>query len=694
MGPTMTLKDLGIDGGWRIVTGDSPAEKIAAGELRGFLKDAGLELAILSGDETSAAPRFLLRASGEEERDAFRLTRDDRGICISGSNPRSVLYGVYRLIDWLGGDRESDALDVEESAHFVERWMPATLHGRTDDERNIRYLARIGVNTSYLRGRRDELIEVKHLTHYVADRVHLPEISEACPPNPRIVAMARGAYALARRYGLNVTMFQDEPVALVAPDAKSPDKRDGLPPSLMEKLPAGMLGEAYRLQYRRDGWKALSVFHPAVEQHYRELIRQALALFPDLRTLYLYNEDAGASNVRPPAEPCAPHAYPPGYDGYPYAAHLHLAEVIQEAGREINPSFRVATVTYHWYQPDDLRRRMVAGLPRGSVLVSLAAWDDSVDTTVMPEWTKDLFRQAQERGDLVLLADDDFNGTSDDLLMEITAGFPMPIRTYRKLHMWAKAGAAGVTQHHTGGATLGVNSITDLAWREFTWRPLVALEEAESKILALLRKQLGDEAAAEMMLACRAVDRALDAVEAGADNRPYGSRLHHSYSTFMFPPHLEQGLRRAGPSTSDYCGDGIHPEAWRETLRQETAACAEALEHAQRAVALAPERKVPFHLHFPSHPPMSCAEYARVMSNAVEIVLCFKRTFLNFMEAESAGEDGQAAIWKREKSNIEALVRALEVRRRWMQSPYGTRILERLIARCEEKVEILARLGL
>ncbi|KPJ54407.1 MAG: hypothetical protein AMS16_04815 [Planctomycetes bacterium DG_58] len=686
------LKRLGIGASWRVVVVDSPsaAERIAAEELCTFLRREGIEVELVPESDAPRERRIVLSSSGDGD-DGYRLKRTGDEIVVSGNNPRSVLYGVYRLIDWLRGDRDSDELDLTETPYFRERWMTPTLHGRTDDERSFRYLARLGVNTTYLRGRRDPFVDITHFCQYVTDTKHLPEISRAAPPHAQMVEMVDGAYRLARSHGMSIVMLQDDPVAIPARDSKSDMASKGLPPELADRLDPEMLGRAWLPPFRADGWKALSVFHPKVEAHYAELLTQVLKRWPEVRILYLYNEDCAAANCYPPDEPTAAEHYPEGYDGYPYAAHLHLAKLLQEVGRRLNPDFRVATVTYHWYQPEELRRKMVAGIPADSVLITLAAWDDSVDTSVLPGWTQDLCRQVKGRADVVFLADDDFSGTSDDLLMEITAGFPMPIRTYKKMHTWARAGAVGVTQHHTGGPTLGVNGIADLAWRVFSWDPLMTAQQAEAVIAKLTRTQLGDDAAAdEMMLAYKAVDRALDAVEATVDNRPYGSRLHHSLGRFMFPPHLQEGLRRTGESTADYCGDGIDPEVWHDTLTREVAAYAEALEHATRAAELAPTDRSPFYLYFETDEPMSCAEYAQVAANAVEIVLRFKQTFLNFLDAEKLHGDQLVEAWRKEKTNVEALVKALNARRRWMQSPYGMEILEKLIARLTDKLQRLA----
>jgi hypothetical protein len=368
--------------------------------------------------------------------------------------------------------------------------------------------------------------------------------------------------------------------------------------------------------------------------------------------------------------------------------------VLQEEARRLKPDLRLCTITYHWYLPDELRRRMVAGLPAGSVLMTLGVWDDSLETTILPGWTRDLIRQAKGRGDLVLLADDDFTATSDDLLIEITSGFPMPLRTWKKCRTWAEAGVVGITQHHTGGPTLGLNAINDLAWRVFTWHPLMSEDEAEAEIRRLTLRQLGSEAAADaMMEAYRAIERALDAVEADLPNRPYCSRLHHSWKLLTFPAFLEKGLKREGKSTADYIGDGIDPDAWLRTLEQEVAAYTDAWNAATRAVASAPADREPFYRWCPPTRPVSCRDYAAMTADAIEVVLRFRWMFLHFLVAEKVKGDALLAVWRSERQNQERLLQVLERRRRWIQSEYGMRILDGIIGRFRRKLEMLSRHG-
>jgi hypothetical protein len=149
----------------------------AARELRRFLAGYSLPLPVGAGipaleekpvalgtlGDFSGIPalRQLARAEGAALSkvtaldDAYLLRNAGDVTLVAASNDRSALYAVYRLEDWLRGDRAGGSLNVFERAHFRERWMPAAIHGRSDVPKNFGYLSRIGVNAVYLRGRYD-----------------------------------------------------------------------------------------------------------------------------------------------------------------------------------------------------------------------------------------------------------------------------------------------------------------------------------------------------------------------------------------------------------------------------------------------------------------------------------------------------------------------------------------------------------
>gem|GEM_PF-6110531 len=79
------------------------------------------------------------------EDDGFHLKSVGPDMVMAVANPRGVLYAVYRLEDWLREDRPNHkSLDIFEVPYFKMRLMPCI----PNDKEAIKYLSRLGVNTS------------------------------------------------------------------------------------------------------------------------------------------------------------------------------------------------------------------------------------------------------------------------------------------------------------------------------------------------------------------------------------------------------------------------------------------------------------------------------------------------------------------------------------------------------------------
>ena len=132
----------------------------------------------------------------------------------------------------------------------------------------------------------------------------------------------------------------------------------------------------------KDGWKALSVFHPKIERHYDAMMAQMMELFPNLRWLYLYNEDAGAGNCAPQDDPHGKSEYPEGYTGFPYRANIKYAkpylamlEVVMGAAAGIRrPGSAALDLAY-----------VAAGRTDGFWEIGLAPWDTAAGTLLITE---------------------------------------------------------------------------------------------------------------------------------------------------------------------------------------------------------------------------------------------------------------------------------------------------------------------
>jgi len=689
------LLRLGLKIPLQVSAGDESEKPLATavGQLQALLADHGIECRIAALPKSpgilletlaTASPDLVAgRPMGEAspEHDAYQIIQAEAGsdVHVIGSNPRSVVYGVYAFYDLLQQEVEPP-LNVFERAFFKHRIMCPTIEGRSDNPDNLAYLSRMGVNTTFLRARMCPITDVKHFFFYVRDDEHVPGISKHNPPNPEIVKMASGCYRFAQGYGLDTIIFMDEPVA-VAPKDKKDQQEDMLIPETLAELDADMVGEPATVRYREDGWKALSVFHPKIEQHYEAMMSRIMELFPRLSLLYLYNEDAGASNCTPQSDPRAQEQYPAGYTGFPYRAYNHLAELLQNTARTYRPDFRVLIPTFHWGMDSDARPRFLGDLPR-DVAVDLVAYNDCVPfVSKMPDWGRELCRTLEARPDVDLMCEDDFTGTNEDQLREVTAGYPMPLRTWKKMHVYAQAGAVGVIQHHVGGPTFGANSLNDLAWRIFSWNPLMNEEEARATVRRLLLAQFGSTEAAEKMgQACDAVDRCLDADEAGSADRPYQARFGHGLQNLFADALLFSKQAYLATSLDRYFSVGWEgrAERWLETLRREVAALCEAVRCAREAVALTPTDRKPRYIYREWPALTDCRAYATGIAEAIQTMLCFKRSMMHrlvFSGIGGAGEEEIAAARAAEIENCREMRKALAARRPWLQSPSGQRTM-------------------
>ena len=609
-------------------------------------------------------------------RDAYHITEINNAIIISASNERSLFYALFAFEDWIK-NREIDnsELDIFEESHFEGRWMNPTQQGHPDEKENIEYLLRIGVNTTYLRGRYDIIngahgnyrIDLQTLRSSVSDKLKLPIFSKYHKPDPANVKAVTNTYNLAVSHGMETVHFVDEPQTISATTDSGK--------AIIKSLSTDMIGYPALSSHRSKGNVALCLFHPKIESHYRELAKNLLKKFPKLGNLYVYNQDDGSDNCWPLSDPYGKNFYPEGYSKYPYAAHIQIVKILQDEGKKINPAFKVITGTWHWFWEKEATAKMISGLPKGAGLCCLNTNDDRIAVVEPMPQIHNVLKLLKKRKDLVFIADDDFNATSDDLMMAMTAGYPTMFRTYKKMNKWAKEGATEITQHHTGGPSLLMTSLNDLAWRYFSWHPLVEEKEASAKIWEILMLQLRNKKASTLFLkATRLIDKALDLDEQSP--RPYNARIVHGLYTMKIPL-LPENLPKLISLAKE--NEYYRSIKWHKTLAKEIMILEKALGLARKGEAQAPVDQQPFNLFWNGKTPskITCRTYAMYHCNSIEIIYRMKICLMNFISAIlSSDRKSLIGIIKLERDNLSKLIHVLESHKKWDAPDYNDNLIK------------------
>jgi len=722
------LETLGTSNDYALIVPDKVdiVEKTAAEELQNFLKKCSLNVKVLAEIVAREGKGFVLgrlensriinrmNAAGRlrigkisPEDDGYHLKRIGNQIIVAGANPRGVLYGVYRLMEWImtgaGGK-----LDLLEKPFFKERWAYPGIGIENEVSPAVRYLARMGVSTAYLRGLRAEWRSsmrpcTTRISDYVSEREHIPALAEFEPVDKNAIKQMDEVHELSRLYGMANVLWAAEPEVVGVKALKS--------------VPQDMTSQPALARLRSGGTRSLCLSHPKVQDHYAALMKELLSRYPRLKAILVYNEDENSSNCYPPSCSRCRKLYPNGYTGYPYQAHLQGIKILQSAGRRTNPGFSVASATYHWYITKYLRKAMIDNLPPNAIVCCLNAEDSQVAISNIPAWTKKIAKMVKKRGDLTLMALDDFNASSEDMLMELTDGFPAPYRTYKKLHNWALAGAKGITDHPLSGPSLKVNGINDIAYRVFSWDPLMSTDKADAKIRDITRLQLGDRKAAdEMIRAYRAIDKALDvgekcvvgadrkhtwlskhtwlymainkdkALDVGEKSAVGAARLWHGWTSYMRIPLTPDTIEQIKVMVKGYWPGWFNPNG------KEIAFLEQALAHARNATNLAPDDVRPVYLWFDSDDPITCREYAEMQAETIEIVMRAKQSVAHFMEAATLNRGNGNRLYvlaRRELGNSEKLLDVLMQHRKWIKSDDFRKDMQRFIAETSKKISCM-----
>lgn len=319
---------------------------------------------------------------------------------------------------------------------------------------------------------------------------------------------------LARKYGMRAGILCFEPRSV--------------PEKLFERYP--MLRGA-RIDHPMRSWKpryTLAISHPAVQDHYAELMRNLLTEVPELDYMSVWTNDSGSGFEHTAS------LYV-GRNGGAYLIrewrnHEKVAEaagknavnwlrVLRNAAAKTNPDFRVCMrIEPFKVEHDVIVRELDKGLDievpsllvRGYDLpyshpvypeikgVAGSAYHLSFDAQEKPILER--FRERQIEPHFVYARGTGYN-------FEPLLGIPYPWMTYEKLKAAADLGATHLA-HMGGGAppTLTPYNINQEIWREFQFAKTLNIDEAVKKIA---QRWVGEKLAGDLVQVWKLAEQAI-----------------------------------------------------------------------------------------------------------------------------------------------------------------------------------------
>jgi len=320
--------------------------------------------------------------------------------------------------------------------------------------------------------------------------------------------------ALARKYGLRPGILCFEPRTV--------------PEKLFERYP--MLRGA-RVDHPMRSWLpryTLAISHPAVQDHYAELMRNLLTEVPELDYMSVWTNDSGSGFEHTAS------LYV-GRNGGAYLIrewrnHEKVAEaagknavnwlrVLRDAAAEINPNFRVCMrIEPFKVEHDVIVRELEKGLDIEVPSLLVRGYDLPYSHPVYPEIKGvagsayhlnfeaqekpilEKFRARQIEPHFVYARGTGYN-------FEPLLGIPYPWMTYEKLKAAADLGASHLA-HMGGGAppSLTPYNINQEVWREFQFARHINIDETLNKIA---QRWAGEKLAADLVQIWKLAEQAI-----------------------------------------------------------------------------------------------------------------------------------------------------------------------------------------
>lgn len=496
-----------------------PVEQTAAAELASAISPAAVVNRDDGGADTTASMRVMVaghagpgydKIKSAAPRDQhwcyFRLAADGSGTLIASHAALLYAYTTRLIEDWRGLPAARFEQGVYRAAAFrwhrplydyllTQTWRNARHY---DPERHIRELARAGYTHLEVNGLAmpvpfEDAVPGEFYSQFYSycaalDQFVYSDLNKGIYPVDYLTAnltLLKRYAELGRKYGLEPGLLCFEPRSV--------------PETLLERYPT-LRGARVDHPFRsRRPRYTMTIAHPLVQQHYRELMQKLLHEVPDLSYMSIWSNDSGSGFEYT----CSLYV---GRNGGPYLIRewrtheqiaevagkniVHYMKILRDAASEVNPNFRVSLRLEPFKVEHDvimanLEERLDVEVP--SLLVrgydlpyhhdkyeDVQGVAGSVFHLRMEEQERDLIASNDQRGIASHLIYTHGNGYNFEPLM----GIPFPKMLWEKLQAMRQRGVSHA-------ANLGGFTSTDLApyhinqevFRAFVLEPDAKLDE-------------------------------------------------------------------------------------------------------------------------------------------------------------------------------------------------------------------------
>ncbi len=645
------------------------------------------------------------------EDDGFEIKAAEDGIILAGANGRGVLYAVFEFEDHLfaGAHGVLDRFVVpatRKRSHGIGYYWngyQGMIHDEFTEEK-AEYMARLRINQYH--GIQDGAGYGPHFFNLVKSPV-LPGFRD---PDPEYVRKTKKTSRIMREYGIDYFQWLIEPVLPYF----GGNVREFPPEVFGRKEPAWWIKKAEGME------KTLCINKPLVQEYYFDAAKRFAVEYPDVKGVFLYNNDCEAWFCNPcECEACQKAAVDPvGGRGILWENEMRLQNIIHRGLK----AGRADAETLFWPTVHLSNADIAKLLAETTGYSSLATgWDGGDHDAMMaaaadePAFAVRITQEYEKKMHAPLYLYFAFNRTES-----LPQGFPYP---YQMAAAVSRAYRWGIRNTVEGpGLSAHCNSINGLVMKAVETDPAL---DVSAYLAEICRAQFGEEAGKLMFEAFGEIKKGMDVWN---ENRLYpfrGSCNQLSMGPIMnFPESINidkpgdlRDYLKTYASNSPYIylkgEEKARTTRFIDQLRENVAHFRRASELAKRAAECAPADRYIGYAYYDvtveglERP--SCREYAEMNYSVIRIAAMFGESRVNLLRSveltmamdAAADESAKKALHKEHTKLVEkdmahqqnVLAMFEEFRQR---PPYLTRVgitgrqIEDLIRRQREKLEDLA----